>query len=241
MKNENISETDFQGYVSTCNNKIIDEIEVRTKGQHDNPLWKSARKARITASIFHDIKTKKDTTKPDNIVQRVLGENKSFDNSAVAWGRKQEPIAKKRYKAYKKLKENKTVHVSDIGLELCIDYSYIGASPDGLVSCCSDQYLIEVKCPYKWRKSTLIEACKDKQFCCYVDDNGTIQLKKNHRYFTQIQGQLGVCKMQKCDFVVYTMIDFVIITVHFDKLFWESLLQELKEFYVCEIIPKICG
>lgn len=60
------------------------------------------------------LKQKKDTTKPDNIVHKVLGESKSFDNSAVAWGRKQEPIAKKRYKAYKKLKEGKIVHVSNM-------------------------------------------------------------------------------------------------------------------------------
>lgn len=52
---------------------------------------------RVTASMFHGIKTKKDTTKPDNIVHKVLGESKLFDNSAVAWGRKQQPIAKKRY------------------------------------------------------------------------------------------------------------------------------------------------
>jgi len=108
------------------------------------------------------------------------------------------------------------------------------------VSCGSDQYLIEVKCPYKWRKGSILEACKDKDFCCFVDDNGNIELKKNHRYFTQIQGQIGVCQMSKCDFIVYTVTDFVVITVQFDKLFWESMLQQLTEFYVREIFPKIC-
>lgn len=102
VKTENMSVSDFHSFVSTCNKNIIDEIEVRTKGQHDNPLWVAARTGRVTASMFHDIKTKKDTTKPDNIIQNVLGESKSFDNNAVAWGRKQEPIAKKRYNAYKK-------------------------------------------------------------------------------------------------------------------------------------------
>lgn len=69
-----------------------------------------------------------------------------------------------------------------------------------------DLYLIEIKCPYKWRKKSLHDACKDKEFCCFLDDNNEIQLKKNHRYYTQIQGQMGVCKMQKCDFVLYTVV-----------------------------------
>lgn len=37
------------------------KLEVRTKGQHNNPLWVSARAARITASNFHEIKTQKKT------------------------------------------------------------------------------------------------------------------------------------------------------------------------------------
>ena len=123
VKNENIKGVNFKQFLSTCNNNIIEEIEVRTKGQHNNPLWKLALKARITASIFHDVKSKKDTTKPDNIVNKILGESKSFENSAVTWGRKQEPIAKKRYIVYKKLKENKKVQISDMGLVLCNNYS----------------------------------------------------------------------------------------------------------------------
>lgn len=153
VKTENMSVSDFHSFVSTCNKNIIDEIEARTKSQHDNPLWVAARAGRVTASMFHDIKTKKDTTKPDNIIHKVLGESKSFDNSAVAWGRKQEPIAEKTYKAYKKLKEGKIVHVSEMGFMLCTENPCIGASPDGLVSFDSDLYLIEIKCPYKWRKN----------------------------------------------------------------------------------------
>lgn len=86
VKTENMSVSDFHSFVSTGNKNIIDEIEVRTKGQHDNPLWMAARTGRVTASMFHDIETKKDTTKPNNIVHKVLDENKSLDNSAVAWG-----------------------------------------------------------------------------------------------------------------------------------------------------------
>lgn len=57
VKTENMSVSDFHSFVSSCNKSIIDEIEVRTKGQHDNPLWVAARTGRVTASMFHDIKT----------------------------------------------------------------------------------------------------------------------------------------------------------------------------------------
>lgn len=58
MKTENMSVSDFNTFLLSCNKSIIDEIEVRTKGQHDNPIWVAARTGRVTASMFHDIKTK---------------------------------------------------------------------------------------------------------------------------------------------------------------------------------------
>lgn len=74
------------------------------------------------------------------------------------WGIKQEPIAKKRYKAYMKLKKKQNVIVEDMGLVLCAQCSYIGASPDGLVKSDTNRYLLEVKCPYKWKQSTILES-----------------------------------------------------------------------------------
>ena len=134
LKRENMSKPDFDHFLSLCTNEIIDEIESGTKGQHENPLCISARKNRITASLFHDVSTKMITTNSENIVKKVFGENKSFDNNAVAWGRKHETFAKKRYIAYKKLKEKTNIVVSDMGLVVCIDNVYLGASPNGLVS-----------------------------------------------------------------------------------------------------------
>lgn len=52
-------QSDFLTFISTCSQELVDEIEVQTKGQHNNPVWVSARAARITASNFHEIKKKK--------------------------------------------------------------------------------------------------------------------------------------------------------------------------------------
>lgn len=61
------------------------------------------------------------------------------------WVIKQEPIAKKRYKAYMKLKKKQNVIVEDMGLVLCAQCSYIGASPDGLVKSDTNRYLFGSK------------------------------------------------------------------------------------------------
>ena len=51
--------------------------------------------------------------------------------------------------------------------------------------------IVEIKCPYTFRNLKPEEACRDpKFFCCLVDGKPT--LKKDHNYYFQIQGPLGV-------------------------------------------------
>jgi len=99
----------------------------------------------------------------------------------------------------------------------------------------ASEFLIEVKCPYKWRNATVLEACK----YCYVDENNEIKLKTNNRYYTQIQEQLAVCNFEKCELVLYTKKDLQIIEIYFDKPFWESLLSKLQNFYITSVVPAI--
>ena len=51
----------------------------------------------------------------------------------------------------------------------------IGTSPDGKVQTQTNPvpYLVEIK----WRNDTIIEACKAKDICCYLDSNNEVQLK----------------------------------------------------------------
>jgi hypothetical protein len=37
-----------------CPSSVVNELEIRKRGQHENPLWYKV-KNRITASIFHDV------------------------------------------------------------------------------------------------------------------------------------------------------------------------------------------
>ena len=80
---------------------------------------------------------------------------------------------------------------------------YLGASPDSIVVDGSGKpvKIVEVKCPFGARDQTVEEACKaNKGFCCKIS-NGKPSLKFDHY---QIQGQMAITGIHKCDFAVWT-------------------------------------
>lgn len=99
--------------------------------------------------------------------------------------------------------------------------------------------LIEIKCPYSSRNNTIVSACSNASFFCTLKDN-TPSLKKSHNYFYQIQGQMAVSGIQKCDFIVWTTQDFLVQQIAFDELFWQSkCLPALQTFYINSMLPEI--
>lgn len=140
-------------------------------------------------------------------------------------GLKHENIAKKRYQAHMRLNSKEKISVRNGGLYLLQSYIAIAASLDGIVQTNTNTYyLIETKCPFKWRNTVILEACKSPDFCCYLDLNEKIQ---NHRYYTQIQGQMGVCQYKFCNLVLYTLQDLTVVEILFNAVFWEPLLAKL--------------
>jgi hypothetical protein len=93
--------------------------------------------------------------------------------------------------------------------------------------------------PYKYRFQTIEDACKDNSFCCFLNDDNNVQLKRSHKYFTQIQGQMAICQVQKCELVVYTTKDMKIIAISYDSSFWEDLLHKLNFFYELSVVPSL--
>lgn len=63
------------------------------------------------------------------------------------------------------------------------------------------------KCPYKYRDTTVEEACNigEKNFCLGIVDR-ELQLKKSHPYYKQTKcRQIFVADVEFCDFAVLTM------------------------------------
>ncbi|KAK3106057.1 hypothetical protein FSP39_011763 [Pinctada imbricata] len=178
---------------------VIEEIEIRTRGQCENGLWLKARKCRITSSIFHDVSVRRKTTPAEKLVSRIIGKDcETVDTPALRWGRQYENIAKKHYVAHKKLFNKQRVYVQECGLFLCEENAYLGSSPDGVVhnNTTKEKKLLEIKCPYNALYKTVSEACEMSDFCCTFDEESEkICLKPNHRYYSQVQGQMAICKI----------------------------------------------
>ena len=67
-----------------------------------------------------------------------------------------------------------------------------------------------------------------------------VALKRNSRYYCQVQGEMAILKVPLCDFVVWTVIDIHIERVYFDHLFGENqLLSKLDNFYAKAMVPEI--
>lgn len=71
-------------------------------------------------------------------------------------------------------------------------YPFLGATPDGVID---DETLLEIKCPYKGRKS-LIKPGALFPFLEY--ENNEVVLKESSKYYDQIQGQMLVCEAKIC-------------------------------------------
>lgn len=204
---------------------IIEQVSRLTAGQKENPYWQIIRKGRLTASNFGCILNAKRVT--PSLVKRLLGEYDLSKVKAVQWGVSNESEALKAF-------ERKTgLQVKETGVWLD-ESGLLGASPDGLVG---DDSVLEAKCPYTERNSTIEEALKNSSFCLEKKD-GKIVLKKDHVYWHQCQGHMFCTKRKKCYFIVWTSKDFVIVEIHRDES-WSEKLQQLKVFYLSHLFPKI--
>ena len=113
---------------------------------------------------------------------------------------------------------------------------FIAATPDGLV--CNDNAIqvgiLEIKCPYSHRNTTVIDACTKANFFCKLDEQDqTIHLKTNHNYYFQVQGQMAVLNLPWYDFVVWTQNDIHVEVniMHRSANSWKWPKPEDKIFY----------
>ena len=61
--------------------------------------------------------------------------------------------------------------------------------------------------------------------------NNTIQLKKEHKYYYQVTGLMGVCGISKCYFLVWTLRGLHIELIEYDPGFWPNVLLKLELFF----------
>jgi len=86
----------------------------------------------------------------------------SFTTAATKWGCKHEKVTREMYLSASKLNHSE-LSVTDSGLVINPKWPYIGASPDGIISCsCHGVGILEIKCPYCQSASDNCSFCLKK-------------------------------------------------------------------------------
>ena len=171
-------------------------------------------------------------------MKTILGDYGSPHTAAIQWGCDHETDAICSY-------ARKTqMAVRECGIFLSSSFPYLATSPDGIISLDDTSFgLVEVKCPFKHRKSTIEEACSDVSFCLANTDSG-VTLKRTHDYYYQVTGQLALTGAQFCDFV-WTEIDMHIERISLDDVLWDDMKSKLAHFYYTglglEILERLCN
>ena len=133
--------------------------------------------------------------------------------------------------------------MADCGLHVNQKWPFLGASPDEQVFCeCCGKGLCEIKCPYKYKDTTLGIAAKDSSFWPSCNENGGgLNLDMGHPYYYQVQCQLFVTGLENCDFVVWTEKDLFIQRVLPDTEFWKRVFPKVILFYKKGVLPELLG
>lgn len=196
--------------------------------------WHDARRDRLTASRYGNALGHNPYSKgsPEDLVLSMLYPNFQ-SNFAMEYGTRNEPTALNRYVAHVRseyLKSNEPTKangfwVEDTGLLVIESCPMFGVSPDGIVHDNGKLRLLEIKCPWKYRKS-----------------DGFYETIP-HMYYDQIQGIMGLLRLNGmvlhgCDFVVWTPKRTRIEHFEFDKNYFDDfMLPRLKQWYMQKYAP----
>lgn len=231
------------------NDSQLNELEKATKGQASNKIWKEQRRGRITASNFHDVSTKvqaimasRGATKPATTPLLVkLTQDINLDHvDAIKWGRKNEEKASESF-FHTVAAKHIAPKLHMCGLRVLKSAPFLAASADNLFSCvCCERACVEYKCPYSIRNHPVSDKWEDLKFLDKVD--GEITLKKSHKYYAQVQGQMVANDCRKSYFVVWTTVGKpLILEIAFDKIFWDKLYNDLILFFKLYVAKVLLG
>ncbi|VDI60785.1 Hypothetical predicted protein [Mytilus galloprovincialis] len=147
--------------------------------------------------------------------------------------KKVQPAPVKDIQFYKTSCINKAKKASLISKET----PFIGASADSVASCsCHGNRVIEVKCPFSHKESTLQEYVKDPSSCIVA--NGR-EVKTTHKYYYQIQLHMYVHDVNLCDLVIYTSKVTAIFYILRNDVFIKDMITKLKDFHIRHVMTEL--
>ena len=219
-------------------------VALETVRQAKCEVWHEQRKGRVTASVFKDAHTKCQTfTKKgvsdfsDDPLLRKLIHGKEICSKYIKYGVTMEETARTAYEKHMKSTHgHRNFSVKQCGFFIDNENPFIGASPDGLLRCdCHGEGVLEIKCPY-----TASHTKPDESVCGFLcKKDGVTSLLHSHKYFYQVQGQMGVLGVSYCDFWVFSSYGHHLERIDFDSKFWSRLKASLTTFVKGYLSPAI--
>ena len=219
-----------------------DLIEQSTQGQSQSKDWFSVRAGRITASnLYAACHTSIDKPAPSLVKKICYPDKVLFSSVQTKWGKEKESQAKEMYRTICE-KEHDNFAIRECGIFVPTEYPFMGATPDAMVNCvCHGSGCLEIKCPHKHRKQTIKGAISsDTAFCLTIVD-GSIALREDHPYYSQVQAQIFLTKSAYCDFAVWTTVDLAIVRVFPNQMFWDECVTKATALFKMAILPELVG
>lgn len=170
--------------------------------------------------------------------RRTVPEN----SPAIKYGRRMVAPAREAYLSKMKSHGHRLLNVCDTGLHVMPDVPFIGASPDGLVTCpCNyclpGNGLLVIKCPLSRADKDPMEAPP----AYLVKESGHLHLSQSHPYYVQVQFQMLVCGSSWCDFCVFTKSGEYVERIRASPQWQQELLLAAKKVFAHLVLPELCA
>lgn len=217
-------------------------IERQTVAQRDSNLWKTYRHGLVTASVFGRVCCARSPASYTNIVNDIL--YSKLDHL----GQIQHGIAYEDH-AIKALEALENIVVKPCGFSIDSKYSFMGATPDGLVG---DNAIAEVKCPSSIFGQNIDEALLAGKLIVWSRERKQkrdptkipkiLGINKRHKWYFQVQGQLHITGRDMCYFVVWAgdNIPIRLEKIYRDDEFWHNQMEnQIKRFFDTALLPEL--
>ncbi|XP_052408620.1 uncharacterized protein LOC127953415 [Carassius gibelio] len=200
------------------------KIEHATKEQSASLDWHSVRKPRVTASRFREVCHVRGQSSAEHLAERIYkGTRQTAD---MKRGLEMESAAIEEYCLLRE------VNYHPCGFLIHPDAHWLGASPDGIIFDPKEHHvfgLLEIKCPN----------VKSYVDCPYLKfNNGTPELKQQHAYYWQVQGQMLISGLDWCDFVIYAQDDMMVQRIYKDLKMFLNIREKADHFFFYFYLPR---
>ena len=186
--------------------------------------------------MVKSLKDKNDSSSATSLTELLTGQSSTPENiPALQYGHEMEEEARQHYLEEMKRLGHKDVKVEPCGLFLMQNKSFLGASPDAVVSySCCGKGVLESKCPYSIANQIPSES--NLTYLRKTPVDGKVNLVTSHPYYSQVQTRMGVTGRRWCDFLVYTRHGIHLERIMFDQQRLLQILYAAEYFLITTLL-----